>query len=313
MFDGCSSIGSDTDAAGPFPDALASSRRPLREAGFEEIGIGGYAEGDPGALEPERLDPRSISDSSLRRARSVRGPPWLTKFSFRPSSISRSASMCGCGVAVSSQVGIAGPASVTGAAGAMPGVGVAASLRGNVAQVQADQPFRAGPHDRNAGRRETTSHRWRLVFVRRRLKARAMRAKRQRGRHGGGPCYGSEGQLSSLRRGGPVAEEADDATNQPPFRADHVGSLLRTAPVKEARAKRGKNEITRPSSRKSRTARSRDHQEAGRDRPQARHRRRIPPLLVAFRLLRHARRRRDLRTRPRHPVPGRADQGALNR
>jgi len=26
--------------------------------------------------------------------------------------------------------------------------------------------------------------------------------------------------------------------NSPPFRADHVGSLLRTAPLKEARAKR---------------------------------------------------------------------------
>ena len=31
---------------------------------------------------------------------------------------------------------------------------------------------------------------------------------------------------------------------KPPFRADHVGSILRTAPVKEARAKREKNEIT---------------------------------------------------------------------
>ena len=29
----------------------------------------------------------------------------------------------------------------------------------------------------------------------------------------------------------------------PPFRADHVGSILRTAPVKEARAKREKGEI----------------------------------------------------------------------
>jgi 5-methyltetrahydropteroyltriglutamate--homocysteine methyltransferase len=31
---------------------------------------------------------------------------------------------------------------------------------------------------------------------------------------------------------------------KPPFRADHVGSLLRTAPVREARAKRAKGEIT---------------------------------------------------------------------
>jgi len=32
--------------------------------------------------------------------------------------------------------------------------------------------------------------------------------------------------------------------NKPPFRADHVGSFLRTAPLKEARAKREKGEIT---------------------------------------------------------------------
>src|SRR5665213_4521538 len=31
---------------------------------------------------------------------------------------------------------------------------------------------------------------------------------------------------------------------KPPFRADHVGSILRTAPLKEARAKREKGEIT---------------------------------------------------------------------
>ena len=31
---------------------------------------------------------------------------------------------------------------------------------------------------------------------------------------------------------------------RPPFRADHVGSLLRSAALKEARAKREKNEIT---------------------------------------------------------------------
>ncbi|MGA7039763.1 MAG: 5-methyltetrahydropteroyltriglutamate--homocysteine S-methyltransferase, partial [Pseudolabrys sp.] len=30
----------------------------------------------------------------------------------------------------------------------------------------------------------------------------------------------------------------------PPFRADHVGSLLRTRPLKEARARREKEEIS---------------------------------------------------------------------
>src|SRR5664279_5820531 len=32
--------------------------------------------------------------------------------------------------------------------------------------------------------------------------------------------------------------------NRPPFRADHVGSLLRPAPLKQARAKRERGEIT---------------------------------------------------------------------
>ena len=31
---------------------------------------------------------------------------------------------------------------------------------------------------------------------------------------------------------------------KPPFRADHVGSLLRPAALREARAKRAKNEIS---------------------------------------------------------------------
>src|SRR5436190_3793786 len=34
------------------------------------------------------------------------------------------------------------------------------------------------------------------------------------------------------------------ARTKGPFRADHVGSLLRTTPLKEARAKKEKNEIT---------------------------------------------------------------------
>jgi hypothetical protein len=32
--------------------------------------------------------------------------------------------------------------------------------------------------------------------------------------------------------------------DKPPFRADHVGSFLRTAAIKEARAKREKDQIT---------------------------------------------------------------------
>jgi methionine synthase II (cobalamin-independent) len=32
--------------------------------------------------------------------------------------------------------------------------------------------------------------------------------------------------------------------DKPPFRADHVGSLLRTAPVRQARARRAHGEIS---------------------------------------------------------------------
>ena len=98
---------------------------------------------------------------------------------------------------------------------------------------------------------------------------------------------------------------------KPPYRADHVGSFLRSAPIKDARAKREKGRDQRRRAQGGRGSRDREaDQEAGRGRPEARDRRRVPPLVVALRLLRHARRRRDLRARPRHPVPGRADQAA---
>ena len=44
--------------------------------------------------------------------------------------------------------------------------------------------------------------------------------------------------------GGPVAEEVMAQRTKPPFRADHVGSLLRPAALKEAREKRARGEIS---------------------------------------------------------------------
>ena len=51
---------------------------------------------------------------------------------------------------------------------------------------------------------------------------------------------------------------------RPPFRADHVGSLLRTEPLREARAKRAKGEID-PAAFKEIEDREidEDHREAG--------------------------------------------------
>ena len=81
---------------------------------------------------------------------------------------------------------------------------------------------------------------------------------------------------------------------KPPYRADMVGSLLRTAPLKEARAKRDKGEISDADLSKVEDAEIRKivkQQEAiGLE---GRHRRRVPPLLVALRLPVEARRHRE--------------------
>ena len=70
-----------------------------------------------------------------------------------------------------------------------------------------------------------------------------------------------------------------------PFRADEVGSLLRPPRIKEARARLEKGEISADDLRKVEDSEIEKvvHKQAS-DRPEARHRRRIPPLLVAFRL-----------------------------
>ena len=94
-----------------------------------------------------------------------------------------------------------------------------------------------------------------------------------------------------------------------PYRADEVGSLLRTQPFKEARAKceKGANH-PRPARKGRGRGDQEDHQEAGGGRPAARHRRRVPPLLVALRLLLEAHGLRARGARSRHPVPRRPDQ-----
>jgi 5-methyltetrahydropteroyltriglutamate--homocysteine methyltransferase len=70
-----------------------------------------------------------------------------------------------------------------------------------------------------------------------------MHAKRQRDELPPGMLW--LGQLQTKTRvRGQFAEETMTQRSKPPFRADHVGSILRTAPVKEARTKREKGEIT---------------------------------------------------------------------
>ena len=84
------------------------------------------------------------------------------------------------------------------------------------------------------------------------------------------------------------------ATTKPPFRADHVGSLLRPAALKQAREQRAKGEIDAAELKAVEDREiERRHQEAGRRRPAIDHRRRIPPLLVASRFPLGPRRRRE--------------------
>ncbi len=88
---------------------------------------------------------------------------------------------------------------------------------------------------------------------------------------------------------------------KPPFRADHVGSLLRPAALKKAREQRAKGDIGAAELQGDRRPRDRArHQEAGRGRPAIDHRRRIPPLLVASRFPLGPRRRREARDGHRH-------------
>ena len=96
---------------------------------------------------------------------------------------------------------------------------------------------------------------------------------------------------------------------KPPFRADHVGSLLRPAALKEARAKREqRRDQRRRNSRRSRTARSRRSSRSRRRSGSIGHRRRIPPRLLELRFSRRARRRRSLSRRAQDQVPGAAAQ-----
>jgi 5-methyltetrahydropteroyltriglutamate--homocysteine methyltransferase len=70
-----------------------------------------------------------------------------------------------------------------------------------------------------------------------------MHAKRQRDELQPGMLW--LGQLQTKTRvRGQFVEEPMTQRSKPPFRADHVGSILRTAPVKHARAQREKGEIT---------------------------------------------------------------------
>ena len=73
------------------------------------------------------------------------------------------------------------------------------------------------------------------------------------------------------------------ANPPPPFRADQVGSLLRSAPLKEARAKREAGQISADELKAIEDAEiKKDHRTQEEIGLQGDNRRRVPPLVVAL-------------------------------
>ncbi len=128
-------IGGDVDTSAAFADALAVIQKGrLREAGIEEIGIGGYPEGHPriaqGLLE-------AALDQKIAAARAAGLRVYIvSQFSFSPECIlAWLKQLRMCGIAVPVKVGLAGPASLTALLRYAKRCGVAASLRGLMSGV----------------------------------------------------------------------------------------------------------------------------------------------------------------------------------
>ncbi len=123
-------IGGDIDAVGPFADALAVIQKArLREAGIEEIGIGGYPEGHPriplGRLEAS-LDEKIASATAQGLKVHI-----VSQFSFSADRIiAWLKQLRAGGIKVPVKIGLAGPTSVPALMRYAKRCGVSASLRG---------------------------------------------------------------------------------------------------------------------------------------------------------------------------------------
>lgn len=123
-------IGGDVDTTGPFADALAVIQKGrLREAGIEEIGIGGYPEGHT-RIASDRLEAALDQKIASARAAGLR-VHIVSQFSFSPNAVvSWLKRLRACGIAVPVKVGLAGPTSLAGLMRYAKRCGVNASLRG---------------------------------------------------------------------------------------------------------------------------------------------------------------------------------------
>jgi methylenetetrahydrofolate reductase (NADPH) len=138
-------IGGDVDATGPFPDALAVIQKGrLREAGIEEVGIGGYPEGHS-RIAADRLEAALDQKIAAASAAGLR-VHIVSQFSFAPERIVEWLKrLRQCGIAVPVKVGMAGPTSLTSLLRYAKRCGVNASLRGLASGVGAGLLGNVGP------------------------------------------------------------------------------------------------------------------------------------------------------------------------
>lgn len=138
-------IGGDTEASGPFADALAVIQKSaLRELGFEEIGIAAYPEGHS-RIPPGRLEAALDEKIATVSAQGLRAHI-VSQFSFSPERVlTWLRQLRGSGIVVPVKVGMAGPTSVPALLRYAKRCGVAASLRGLVSGVGAGLVGHVGP------------------------------------------------------------------------------------------------------------------------------------------------------------------------
>ena len=138
-------IGGDIDAAGPFTDALAVIQKGrLRDAGFEEIGIGAYPEGHP-RIPPGRLEAALGEKIASAAAQGLR-VHIVSQFSFAAERIiAWLKQLRAGGIANPVKIGLAGPTSVPALMRYAKRCGVNASLRGLMSGAAAALIGNVGP------------------------------------------------------------------------------------------------------------------------------------------------------------------------
>jgi methylenetetrahydrofolate reductase (NADPH) len=138
-------IGGDVDNAGPFSDALAVIQKgKLREAGIEEIGIGGYPEGHP-RIAPARLE-AALDEKIASAVAQGLAVHLVSQFSFSSERIvAWLTQLRACGIGVPVKIGMAGPTSVTALIRYAKRCGVNASLRGLMSGAAASLIGHVGP------------------------------------------------------------------------------------------------------------------------------------------------------------------------